>query len=146
MARFLTGLFGAKQTQPPATSLRVNTSLQGVPIALLLGGRNRLAGNLIDYYNFNYQGGSGGSGGGGKGGIFGGSSSGGKGASDSGYNYFVTFAMGICAGPVADCTTIWVSGTAMQAAFDVWPAQLDISTPSSSPGYTYVDNEVQPGE
>ena len=55
MARFFTGLFGSKkQTSPPATSLRLNTSLQGVPIALLLGGGQRIAGNLIDYFGFNY--------------------------------------------------------------------------------------------
>jgi hypothetical protein len=69
VARFFSGLFGnSKQTQPPATALRVNTALQGVPIALILGGSSRLAGNLIDYYNFFYQNAP--SGQGGKGGAF----------------------------------------------------------------------------
>lgn len=105
MARFLTGLFGSsKQTSPPATSLRVNTSLQGVPIALHLGGLNRLAGNLIDYYNFNYQ--TAPSSGGGKGGI----GSAGKGQSGN-YAYFASFVIGICEGPVTEVTNGWVGGS-----------------------------------
>ena len=104
MARFLTGLFGSsKQTSPPATSMRVNTSMQGVPIALLLGGANRLAGNLIDYYGFNYQNVP--SSGGGKGGI----SGGGKGQSGN-YNYFASFIIGVCEGPIAGYTGMWVGG------------------------------------
>ena len=49
---YITGLFGgAKQTQAPATTLRINTSLQGVPIPIILGGAQRIAGNVIDYVN-----------------------------------------------------------------------------------------------
>ena len=104
MARFLTGLFGSnQQTSPPATSLRVNTSLQGVPIALLLGGSNRLAGNLIDYYGFNYQNVP--SSGGGKGGL----TSGGKGQSGN-YNYFASFLIALCEGSTG-LTGMWIGGT-----------------------------------
>lgn len=86
MARIFTGLFGGtQQTQAPATALRVTQSLQGVPIAILLGGQNRMAANITDYvgfvsYNIQAPGG-----GGGKGGIGGG---GGGGAETV---YFVTF-------------------------------------------------------
>lgn len=104
MARFLTGLFGASPVSPPATSLRINTSLQGVPIALMLGGANRLAGNLIDYTNFNYQNAPTG----GKGGLF--SAGSGKGNSGN-YIYFVTFIVGICEGPVASISGMWINGT-----------------------------------
>lgn len=104
MARFLTGLFGTQQTSPPAASLRVNTSLQGVPIALLLGGQTRIAGNLIDYYNFNYQNAP--SSGGGKGGVAGG----GKGQTGN-YNYFASFVIAHCEGPVADLRGMWIGGT-----------------------------------
>ena len=107
MAKFFSGLFGnSKQTQPPATALRVNTALQGVPIALILGGSSRLAGNLIDYYNFFYQNAP--SGQGGKGGAF----AAGTGKGNSGhYIYYVSFLLGICEGP---CTlgSIWMNGTA----------------------------------
>lgn len=94
MARYITGLFGnSKQTQAPATALRVNTSLQGVAIPILLGGQQRFAGNLIDYYGF-FSTPAPSSSGGGKGGS---GSGGGKGGS-SGNNYFVTFLMAISEG------------------------------------------------
>lgn len=105
MARFLTGIFGAQQTSPPATSLRVNTSLQGVPIALVLGGQNRVAGNLLDNYGFNYQNAP--SSGGGKGGAV---SGGGKGSSGN-YDYFTSFIIGICEGPVYNISNMWIGGT-----------------------------------
>lgn len=106
MARQLAGLFGGqKQTQAPATALRVNTSLQGVPVAILLGGRGRMSGNLIDYYGFTSV--SAPSSGGGKGGITGG---GGKGQSGS-YDYFVTFLLAICEGPIAGIDAMWVNGS-----------------------------------
>ncbi len=106
MARFFSGLFGnSQQTQPPATALRVNSSLQGVPIALLLGGANRLAGNLLDYFNFTYQNAP--TQGGGKGGLF----SAGTGKGNSGqYVYFVSFILGICEGP-AGLSAVWMNGT-----------------------------------
>src|SRR5579872_3225218 len=102
MARFITGLFGSKQTSPPATALRVNTSLQGVPIALLLGGKQRLAGNLIDYFGFTALDASS-SGGGGKGGIGGAF---GKGQSGQ-YDYFTSFIMGLCQGPILYVDGMW---------------------------------------
>lgn len=104
MARFFTGLFGSKQTSPPATSLRVNTSLQGVPVALLLGGAQRVAGNFIDYFGFNYQNAP--SSGGGKGGVAGG----GKGQTGS-YDYFASLVIGLCEGPIAGCGRFWIGGT-----------------------------------
>lgn len=104
MSRFVSGLFGAKQTSPPATALRVNTSLQGVPIALLLGGAQRLAGNVIDYFDFFYQNASSG---GGKGGV---GAAVGKGQSGS-YNYFTSFIIGVCQGPIAYFSDMWIGGT-----------------------------------
>jgi Putative phage tail protein len=106
VARILTGLFGSsQQTSPPATALRVNTSLQGVPIALVLGGANRLAGNLIDYYGFFYQNAPAAAGG--KGGIGGGGS---KGQSGN-YNYFTSFIIGLCEGPIHQLNSFWIGGT-----------------------------------
>ena len=106
MARFFSGLFGnSKQTQPPATSLRVNSALQGVPIALILGGASRLAGNLMDYFNFFYQNAP--SSQGGKGGAF----AAGTGKGNSGqYVYFASFLVGICEGPCG-LSSIWMNGT-----------------------------------
>ena len=105
MARILTGLFGAKPVSPPATALRVNTSLQGPPIALLLGGAQRLAGNVIDYFNFWYQNNS--SGAGHKGGI---GAAVGKGQTGS-YNYYTSFIIGICEGPIAYFSDMWIGGS-----------------------------------
>lgn len=110
MANAVTGLFGsAKQTQQPVASLRINTSLQGTPIAILLGGQTRIAGNLIDYYGFTYI--SAPASGGGKGGVAGG----GKGQSGN-YDYFASFVIGICEGPIGDVRAMWIGGT--QAPFD----------------------------
>jgi hypothetical protein len=100
VARFFTGLFSGPQTAPPATALRVNTSLQGVPIALLLGGQQRLAGNLIDNYNFNNQ-----SVKSGKGGtvasLF-------KGQGQT--EYFSTFLLALGEGPL-ELVSAWINGS-----------------------------------
>lgn len=109
MARTFTGLFGTKQTSPPAAALRVNTSLQGVPVALLLGGAQRIAGNLIDYFNFYYQNAP--SSGGGKGGVTGG----GKGQGGN-YDYFASLVIGLCEGPIQGCGEYWIGGTQGSAA------------------------------
>jgi hypothetical protein len=105
MARFFTGLFGAKQTQPPATAMRVNTALQGVPIAILLCGQNRMAGNLIHYFGFRAISGSGSSGG--KGGITGGGSKG----QGSTTTYQASFLLAHCAGPVPRLVNVWINGS-----------------------------------
>jgi hypothetical protein len=68
--------------------ISVNTSMQGAPIALILGGSNRLAGNLIDYSGFNYQNAP--QSGRGKGGV----ASIGKGRSGN-YDYFASFVIGV---------------------------------------------------
>jgi Putative phage tail protein len=103
MARFFTGLFGGQQqTQAPATSLRVNTSLQGVPIPLVLGGLCRVAGNLIDYFGFEYKNGPTTGGKGGIGQLFG------KGQSSK--EYYVSFLLALCEGPINVINAIWVNG------------------------------------
>lgn len=111
MARFFTGLFGkSKPTQAPAIALRVNSSVQGTPIPILLGGRVRCGGTLIDYYGFASQQQSSSSQGGGKGGgITGG---GGKGQA-SGFTYTVTFVFAVCEGPVAvgSFEALWINGS-----------------------------------
>lgn len=109
MANFLQSIFGGKKaTQQPASALRVNSSLQGVPIAICLGGSNRMGGNLIDYFNFYHVNAP--SSGGGKGGVFGGGS--GKGNSGQ-YNYFVSLILGLCDGPIAAVGTVWQNGSAV---------------------------------
>ncbi|MGH6982295.1 MAG: hypothetical protein ACREFC_13910, partial [Stellaceae bacterium] len=75
-------LFGGGRVNdrtPPATSLRVQTSLDGQPIAIVYG-RQRVAGNLVWYDGFKS------SGGGGKGGGKGGIAGGGKGQSQTRYS------------------------------------------------------------
>lgn len=99
MSRFIKGIFGGQTQSPPATALRVTTSLQGVAIAIILGGQGRMAGNLIDYFGFASHGG----GGGGKGGIAGG----GKGQSQTSYS--TSFILAVCEGPIAAFTGNWIN-------------------------------------
>lgn len=128
MARFLTGLFGgSKQTQIPATTLRINTSLQGVPIPIILGGAQRIAGNVIDYvFLQSYPLPSGSGGGGGKGGS-GGS---GKGSSGS-VQYFVTFLVGFCEGPV-QILSLRISGVSGNVPTTDVPGQITVPSPGGS--------------
>jgi hypothetical protein len=116
-------LFGGSRVNdknPPATSLRVQTSLNGQPIAIVHG-QQRLAGNLIWYGNFRHSS----SGGGGKGAVVGG----GKGQSETTYSADVI--IGLCEGPIALVNTVW-SGQAIDTM-----AKLGISefpgTPEQAP-------------
>jgi hypothetical protein len=94
--------FGAKATatEPvvPETTLRIQSSVQGQPIALGWG-QARLAGNLIWYGDFTYvaqQNASSGGKGGGSGG-----------GSPTGYNYSAAVAIGICEGPVSNIGQVY---------------------------------------
>lgn len=101
-------LFAAKSSSGrtgPATSLRVQTALQGQPISILLGGKNRLAGNLIDYVDFTAI--PSGKSAGGKG-VGGG---GGKGTNQTSYTYTVAPVIAICEGPVASIDAVWNNKT-----------------------------------
>ena len=131
----LTNFFNDQPTASPATALRVNTSLQGVPIALILGGQNRLAGNLIDYYNFtatNYNGP------GGKGGTLGSVFKG-----SGNYAYNVSFILGLCEGPLNSVPVIWINGSGqpiVAGSFEV------IGLPQVVDGTTSVAYEVYLGD
>jgi hypothetical protein len=135
VGRFLTGLFGgSQQTQAPVTALRINTSLQGVPLGLLLGGAQRMAGNLIDYYGFTSQ--QVRSGGGGKGGI----ASVFKGGPQQTV-YTVTFLLGVCEGPntIDRC---WINGAAF--GLTTGGAQVVVipgAQPSSNNSYEIFDGD-----
>lgn len=102
MGTFFSGLFSSKQNTQPAAALRITTSLQGVPVPWLLGGQQRLPGNLIWYGGF-YSSNSSASGG--KGGLF--TSSG-----NSGYSYYASFMLACCEGPdISSLYATWVNGT-----------------------------------
>jgi len=119
-------LFGGSRVNdrtPPATSLRVQTSLDGQPIAIVYG-RQRIAGNLIWYDGFKSSGGSGGGKGGGKGGIAGG----GKGQSQTKYSADVI--IGLCEGPIEGIGTIW-SGQSLETV-----AKLGITCFDGASGQT----------
>ncbi len=49
---WLFGLNRPTQSVKPSAAMRIQTALQGTPIAILLGGQNRLPCNLIDYVDF----------------------------------------------------------------------------------------------
>src|SRR5882672_9074460 len=106
----MTSLFGgsprASTPNPPATSLRVQTSVQGTPIPVGWG-TGRLAGNLIYYADFRsiqvqqaQQGGGKGTGGGG---------SGKQGGGQEQTVYYTTVMMGLCEGPIVGVGTVWNS-------------------------------------
>ena len=101
----MTGILGrgsnAKQ-QNIAASLRFQTSQKGGTIPLVYGA-NRVAINLLDYQNFNTNGGKG------KGGKGGGSKTQGKGNAQTMYQ--VDFVAGLCQGPVANFGLLWYSKT-----------------------------------
>jgi len=102
-------LFGGSRVNdrmPPPTGLRIQTSLDGQPIAIVYG-RQRIAGNLVWYDGFKS------SGGGGKGGGKGGIAGGGKGQSRTKYSADVI--IGLCEGPVGGIGTIW-SGQSLETA------------------------------
>ena len=93
MARQIAGIFGGNgPTSPPLTTLRINTSLQGIPIPWLLGGQQRLAVSLIDYYGLLAVGAVAP---GGKGGV---GAGGGKGQGGQ-YFYQATIVLALCEGP-----------------------------------------------
>lgn len=113
--RFLSGLFAGsgRQKSQPASTLRVSTALQGVPISILLGGQIRMAGNLIDWLNLTSTTSSSSNssgGGGGKGGSSGSSSSS-AGSSSGTVNYAVSFVIALCEGPIDGFTNAWVNGS-----------------------------------
>lgn len=91
------GLGGrTNKKQSPATSLRIQTSVQGQARAIGAG-QNRVAGNMIWYGNFvarKQKNAAGKGGGGGKGG-------------QAGYNYYASAIMGLADGPIADLMTIY---------------------------------------
>lgn len=96
MAAFFGGGRVNRKT-PPATSLRIQTALNGQPIGIVHG-RQRVAGNLIWYGGFAHTGP-------GKGGGKGGVTAGGKGQQQTTYSADVI--IGICEGSVASFGTVW---------------------------------------
>lgn len=98
-------LFGGSSSRvnkpKPATTIRINTSLYGVPRTILLGGQQRIGWNLIWYGDFAAKAQSQG----GKGGVLGGGKAGGKGAKT--YTYSAAVIGAICEGPVQSVGTVW---------------------------------------
>jgi hypothetical protein len=105
----MTGILGlgseAKKKNIVA-SLRYQTSQKGSVVPLVYG-CNRVAGNLLDYQNFNSNTNGKGSKGG-KGG--GGSKAAGKGGGGQ-TNYQVDFLMGVCQGPIENWGLVWFNKT-----------------------------------
>ena len=103
----MSGLLGSSNSQstPVAVgALSIQQSSYSTPVMLVYG-TNRVAGNLLDYQDFQQILVSTG-GGGGKGGVLGG---GGKGGGSQEYNYSASFAIGICEGEITGVGQVWVS-------------------------------------
>jgi Putative phage tail protein len=122
---WFSGLFGkSKQTKQPAAALRVTSSLQGQPLPWLLGGQQRMPGNVIWYGDFQAVGAGTGSGGKGLGG-------GGNSAS-AGYTYTAAFMLAACEGPdISAIVNVWEAGTSSPAA-DYETAQFFTGTYSQN--------------
>ena len=108
MGRFLAGLFGAggKQTQQPAASLRVQSSIYGNPIPLLVAGQQRMASNLLWFGHNTSVSQSSSGGGGGKGGDFFGNA----GTGSTQQYYYASIVFGICEGPISGILKIYPHG------------------------------------
>lgn len=99
------GLFGGSQTiatsETPLAGFNVQSSVYGKPVPLLYG-RNRLAGNLIDYDDFKaipHTTSSSSSGGKGGGGVT---------STNTSYTYQTSFLLGLCEGPVQSINAFWL--------------------------------------
>jgi hypothetical protein len=89
------------KVKPEYTSLELQTSTSILPIPIVWG-RNKLAGNVIWYQNFQAAAQrGGGKGGGGKGGLFGG------GGQVTGYDYTADILVALCEGPIAGVGVVW---------------------------------------
>lgn len=141
----MSGIFGSgskAQSSPNAVpALNVQQASYGVPIQIVYG-TNRVSGNLIWYSDFDQvlvsTGGQSG-----KGGISGG---GGKGGGSSEYNYFASFMIGICEGPITGIGQAWASkltttlaalgGVAFTGTLDQAPwGYLTTNHPTQADGY-----------
>lgn len=100
-------LIPVKATKPvkPAPALRVQTALEGLPVAILLGGQNRVGCNLIEYVDFTAHPESDG---GGKGVI---GAGGGKGNAAQSYTYKVAIVCALVEGPVESIDALWNNKT-----------------------------------
>ncbi|MGH7075552.1 MAG: phage tail protein [Stellaceae bacterium] len=126
-------LFGGSRVNsktPPATSLRVQTSLNGQPIAIVQG-RQRVACNLLDYEGLEYHAASNSGKGGGKGGLAGGGKSG------SGQSYYtVDIVAGLCEGPITDIGAVWASQSVESMAYLAGGASWEAGAPGqAAPGW-----------
>jgi hypothetical protein len=106
----MASLFGtstpANAPTPAETSLRVQTSIEGLPRTILWG-QTRIAANLIWYGDFRAVAvTAAASSGGGKGGLFTPNTA----PTSSGYNYFASVEMALCEGPIASVADrMWAS-------------------------------------
>jgi hypothetical protein len=103
MGRFITGLFGGagKPAAAPATALRAQSSIYGLPIPLLLAGQQRMGSELIWYGGLFSVTESSPGGAGGKGAYF--TSSGGG----QQQYYYAAIDFALCEGPIAGVQAIW---------------------------------------
>lgn len=102
MGRFVTGLFrGGKPSSPPATSLRAQSSIYGLPVPVLIAGQQRIGSVLIWYGGLFSVNESTPGAGGGKGGFFVGS---GQGTSQY---YYASIDFALCEGQIAGVKAIW---------------------------------------
>jgi len=130
----LLGGGGGRNWQNPSvtpyyTGLQIQTSNSNVPIAIVYGA-NKIApncfwtGGFYGYYGYpenNPNGGGGGKGGGGGGG------GGGKGG--EAWQYYTSWMMGLCEGPIAGLGTIWVGQNATNAyGADIWASYTGTQT------------------
>lgn len=101
----MSGLFGSSKTKatssnPAIGALTVQQSSYSTPIPLCFG-TNRMTGNIIWYDDFKAVQVSTGSASGGKGG------GGSRGSSSYEWDYYASFAIGICEGPISSIGRIW---------------------------------------
>lgn len=125
-------LFGgvASGQGPRLSDLQVMASSEGAPIPRLYG-RVRIAGQVIWATNYLEQASTTSSGG-----------KGGGGASQTNYSYSISFALGLCAGPITRIGRIWADGNLLNLSGVTWRLYKGDETQSADPLIETVEGDA----
>ncbi|MDE2112524.1 MAG: glycoside hydrolase/phage tail family protein [Alphaproteobacteria bacterium] len=121
-----------KRSGPRLTDIAVQSSTEGAPIPRLFG-RMRVAGQLIWASRFKETAGT--------------ATTGGKGIASPGvrqtdYLYSISFAVGLCAGPITRIGRIWADGNLLDPAAYTMRIYVGDETQSADPLITEIDGET----
>ncbi len=132
-ALFAAPVMKTRRTPIPATSLRINSSANGVPRPFGYG-QARMSGNLTWYGNFQATP------------VYSTPTSGGKGGGPSptvtGYSYSASFAFGLAEGPVSAIVQAWQNKSPISFGTGI-SALKESPAPNTAAGFTFFDGDYQ---